>query len=425
VANARRRRRSIAAAIVLVIAVAGTAQAGGPSSKYYSLTIAPTTAAKGSTAPYDLTLTNSNTAPNISTQTLGSANVTVPSGFSATTTSVTAPGTKSWTAGVESGTVKFRAGTSGDALAPGESVTAHLSVTTSCSASSGAPWTSTAKQANNFSGPPGNDFVLVQPDPALTVTGGGGGTPVTLEFVQQPSLAEAGSPISPAVSVRAVDECGQTATGATGSVSLTLSGGTAGATASGATASFASGTGVATFSSLTVDLAGTDYRLTASSPGLTSSAPSTTFDVVDFLCTSDDPYCEAQDGGGTTHVRSPAPPTGGTMSFTFTGAGGQFTCGDVQRAVIGSQTIVDPQYPQASQDPIQLTFTYDKSVAPGTGVANFVFCLSKDDGQSYFIVKKCGKRPQTPCELSRSRTGVGDLEIVVLIAPDDPIGSLG
>jgi len=420
--SARRARRLLRPALrllpvaILVVAVAGTAQAG-PSTKFYGITIAPTTAAAGSTATYTLTLRNSTD----STQTLGSANVSVPSASGFTVTAVApaaAEGGKTWSATLGSAAVRLRAASSGDALAPGESVSTELTVSTACNATT-ATWESIAKQSNNFNGPPGNDFARQGADPVLTVTAGGG-TLAALVFGQQPSRSEKDSAISPAVTVRGVDVCGNAATGATGEVSIALGTNPSGATLAGTLSKPLVG-GVATFGDLTVDRSGLGYTLVASKEAL--SATSDPFDVVDLLCVSTDAICESEDDGQTTHIMSPAPPAGGTMGFSFSALGGTFTCGGTARAVIGAQTTIDPQGYDA---PIQLTFTWDKAVAPGTGVANFVFCLSKDEGASYFEPPACAtKKPRPPCEVSRSRTGVGDLEIVILIAPDDPIGSLG
>src|SRR5918996_1508881 len=156
---------------IFVVAVVGTAHAG-PSTKFYGVTIAPTTAEAGSTATYTLTLRNSTD----STQTLGSANVDIPSASGFTVTAVApavAPAGKTWLASLGSGAVQFRAASSGDALASGQSVSTQLTVSTACNATT-ATWASSAKQSNGFNGPPGNDFLLQGSDPVLTVTAGGG-----------------------------------------------------------------------------------------------------------------------------------------------------------------------------------------------------------------------------------------------------------
>lgn len=85
--------------------------------------------------------------------------------------------------------------------------------------------------------------------------------------------------MSPAIQVTAQDAFGNTATSFTGSVTVAIMPGT------GSTAATLSGTltvaavgGVATFADLSIDKQGTNYRLTATAPGLTGAA-STSFNI--------------------------------------------------------------------------------------------------------------------------------------------------
>ena len=143
---------------------------------------------------------------------------------------------------------------------------------------------------------------------------------------------------------------------------------------------------------------------------------------VGVLCTSHDVVCDATDASGLTRVTTTAPPVGGTMALTFGGAGGTFTCGGTTRPVIGSQATIDPR---GYTKPIEATFMWDKSITGGTGVAHFVFCLSKDNGSTFFVVPACGRKVGPTCEVERNRSGAGHLRIVVRLAPEDPVGSLG
>jgi hypothetical protein len=398
----------------LVVGLVGTAQAA-PSTKKYQVTIAPATAAAGSTANYTLTLTNDST----SSQNLGSANVSVATGFTVNSVGTpTAPGGKSWSATPNASIIELRAATQSDSLAPGQSVSTSMSVTTACNANSAQTWSTVAKQANNFSGS-GNDFKSLG-DPALTVTQGGG-TAARLVFVQQPpATAEKNSPFT--VSVKAVDSCGFDTTSSQ-NASLAFGNNPGGATALSLTPQSLS-SGTATFSGVTVDKSGVGYTLVASATGF-QSATSNAFDVVDVLCVSSDPVCEATDDSGTTKVKTPAPPPGGTMAFTFSGLGTSFECGDGTLQTIGAQTTIDPDYPSGAA-PIDVTLTWIGIVPQGGGVSHFTFCLSKDDGLSYTEVPECNKRATNlPCERSRNAAGVANLELVVRIAPDDPIGAIG
>jgi hypothetical protein len=409
-----RWRRSVwaLALAALVVGLVGAAQAA-PSTKKYQVTIDPVTAAAGSTANYTLTLRNDTT----SSQQLGSANVSVPTGFAVNSVGTpTASGGKSWSAALSTNVIELRAASQSDSLAPGQSVSTSMNVTTACNANSGQPWGTVAKQANNFSGS-GNDFKSLG-DPALTVTQGGG-TVARLVFVQQPpATAEKNSPFT--VSVKAVDSCGFDTTSSQ-SASLAYGSNPGGATALNLTPQSLS-SGTATFSGVSVDETGVGYTLVASATGF-QSATSNTFDVVDALCVPTDLVCEATDDSGTTKVKTPAPPPGGTMAFTFSGLGTSFDCGDGTLQTIGAQTTIDPKgYTQ----PIDVTLTWIEVVPQGGGVSHFTFCLSKDDGGSYIEVPDCNKRATNlPCERSRNATGVSSLEIVIRIAADDPIGSLG
>ncbi len=102
------------------------------------------------------------------------------------------------------------------------------------------------------------------------------GVAARLAFTGQPSTAQAGSPITPAVRVAVQDALGNTVTGSTASVTVAIASGTgtAGATLSGTTTVAAVG-GIAVLSNLSIDKAGTGYSLTAAAGGLggATSAP--------------------------------------------------------------------------------------------------------------------------------------------------------
>ena len=98
-----------------------------------------------------------------------------------------------------------------------------------------------------------------------------------LLFVQQPTNAPAGAAITPAVRVTVQDRLGNTVPSAAGAIALALGGGPQGAVLGGTTTATPVG-GVATFGKLVLQRAGTGYRLTAGSPGLTP-ATSTAFSI--------------------------------------------------------------------------------------------------------------------------------------------------
>ena len=93
-------------------------------------------------------------------------------------------------------------------------------------------------------------------------------TTFRLEFGQQPTNTQAGRPITPAVTVRAVDNTGALQTSFSGTVTIAIGANPAGGTLSGVTSVTAVG-GIATFSNLLIDRAGNGYRLSAGASGFT------------------------------------------------------------------------------------------------------------------------------------------------------------
>jgi hypothetical protein len=396
----------LAATVAIVV---GTAQAG-PATKNYHLNIDPAAA----TATYTLTLTNAGA----STHSLGAANVTVPSGFTVQSVGAAEPSAgRSWSAALsaDASVIELRAVTQADALAPGEQVSSVLTLQTPCTSGT---WQSRAKQSNDFNGPPGNDFDLTGDAPVVTAAAGAA---TALEFVAQPSMTQVDTAISPAVTVGAVDACGNPADG---DVAIGIDTNPSGGTLTGTLSQPLDALGVATFSDLEIDTSGTGYVLSATSAGM--SALSSPFNVVDYLCRST-LICEASDDFGTTTVSTPGPPSGGAMGLSFGGFGAGFSCtGAPSFQSIGSLATIDPfSYIQ----PIQVTTRWAKSVAPGTGVANFILCWS-ETGLGYEVAAPCTKQGKLPagsklCELKRNRNGVGDLLITFLIHPTDPYAGLG
>ncbi|HEX3866808.1 MAG TPA: Ig-like domain-containing protein [Gemmatimonadaceae bacterium] len=94
------------------------------------------------------------------------------------------------------------------------------------------------------------------------------GAPAGITFVQQPSSATAGTAITPAPALLIIDAFNNVVTSSNATISLAISPrtGTPGAHLGG-TSSIAAVAGVATFTSLTIDLGGSAYRLDATSGG--------------------------------------------------------------------------------------------------------------------------------------------------------------
>jgi hypothetical protein len=150
---------------------------------------------------------------------------------------------------------------------------ANLSGTTSATAVAGV-----ATFTNLVLDKSGNGYTLQASSGALSVAGSAsfsvaGGSAARLAFLQLPSSATAGQAITPPVLVAAVDAFGNTATGFTGAVSIALGANPAGGTLTG-TLSHNAVNGVATFADLSLDKAGSGYRVTASAAGLSDTTSS-------------------------------------------------------------------------------------------------------------------------------------------------------
>ena len=104
------------------------------------------------------------------------------------------------------------------------------------------------------------------------------GTPIALTFTQQPTATTMGATIRPPVQVAAVDQFGNEAAGYSGSVTVEIAPGTGTGFASlSGTRTRAAVGGIATFDDLSIDLAGTGYRLRATAGAL--AVISQSFDV--------------------------------------------------------------------------------------------------------------------------------------------------
>jgi hypothetical protein len=307
-------------AVFLVVAGVGetavTASAA-PSTKYYTTGVTPASVDAGvSQQSFALSLNNCGAGTagcaKTSQQTLGSANIQVATAFGNVTASVSAPG---WSViqPVTGGLVQLRS--SGVSLSPGQSVVVTV-VADTPSATGAYSWSTAVKQSNDFSGS-GNDFSLVGAQPQVLV-----GFPDHLVFATQPSTVAVttGSAISyicPAPSVQVVSANGTPVT--VGSSQVTLQPDLAfGDPQLGGTLSVAATAGLATFGaagcSAGVDAShlGSGFRLQASATwtygstqtSLSTSADSSSFDVVQLLtnCAANAPCSGSASGSHTKAV---------------------------------------------------------------------------------------------------------------------------
>jgi hypothetical protein len=152
---------------VALVALAICATTASAATKDFSMTVAPGSVPAGRLV--DMTATIRNLTAQ---QQLGSANVTPPPGFAAmSVTSLTRP--QPATATIVGGVVQLRE----LSLPPQASVTVGLKVTTPCSIGVSPNWDVVAKQANDFSGMPGNSLTLDMSASSLSTTTIGACTP--------------------------------------------------------------------------------------------------------------------------------------------------------------------------------------------------------------------------------------------------------
>jgi hypothetical protein len=135
--------------------------------RVYTASITPTSLVAGTTAqPFTLTITNSAT----SNRSLGSANVTVPSGFSSVSLgSITASGGLSWTGGLSGGLIQLRATNTGNSIGPGQAVSVGLTAN-GPTVTGTYTWATAADESVGFSGT--GPFSLSGSDPTVTITPG-------------------------------------------------------------------------------------------------------------------------------------------------------------------------------------------------------------------------------------------------------------
>ena len=127
----------------------------------------------------------------------------------------------------------------------------------------------------------GAGYTLQATDGALTATSSSFTIfrPATqLVFGTQPSATAAGATISPPVSILVEDSLGNVVTSSSATVSVAIQSNPASGTLGGTT-SVNAVNGVATFNNLSINNAGANYTLVASSSGLASTAPSVAFNI--------------------------------------------------------------------------------------------------------------------------------------------------
>jgi hypothetical protein len=402
-----RNAAALVALGVLAAAAVAVATAQAASNKPYSANVhrTPNTASS-----FTLTLTNDPRA----SQSLGSANFTAPAGFvlgAGAADNVTNNGFNVTVAG---NVVQFRAKSSSQALAKGQTVSADVTVTSGITDCSSATWGVEAKQSNDFSGQPGNSMTL---NPASDLT------PLGSFEIADIGTAIAVDPFfTPAIllqkytsSTVAYDTC-HTVKGNYTGATLTHHGLT-GATISPSTSlNWSNGTGKVDITPV-VSETGNTITVTDSTTGISDT--SNFFDTQQRICTTTDTTDCAWNNGHGINASAPKPATG-SLGVGFN-PNITFTCNNATGGALGNTVItIAPHDTPDGAYPVTLVFSKQVS---GTGNANaFIFCESIDEGASFTQLPSCADVDPTvkDCVLDQKRITGGALQVILNLLPGDP-----
>jgi hypothetical protein len=273
----------------------------------------------------------------------------------------------------------------------------------------------------------------------------------TLTFSQQPTETEKQKSITPAPTATATDAWGNTISGVTVNVALTVVSGSGTFTPSSTTTATTDASGVATFVNLAVTSSG-EYALVATSGSATTT--SLGFVIADKInpCSGS---CPPTSGSVKNNVTTTATATGaaaGTslaVAVILNTAPPPGVCGD--KTTLGAGSIVNILSTGGATPTFTITWTLDKSIVnqvPDNGASKFDLCVGAENlldpsggsttgwttkngtpavpvfdpvlGVTLFwgVAPDCPNQgtPTGPCVLSKHKTQAGD-EIITLLKP--------
>lgn len=415
------------AATALVLVTLGVVAPAGEAATQNKTAVASATVTDGagnavalsptSPARVNITLANTTKQP----QSFGSANITMPSGYTVCTTpspctGVTLTGsTTGFFVPVASVTnvIQLRSSTN-SGVAPGSSITIQVWVSVA-QASCTTPWGVAIKQSNDFSGT-GNDFVVNNITPGAH-----------LAFTRQPVDSQWNVAMSPGPRVTAYDACGNVVSTLASTITLTDS---SAALATGSSATPVSG--VATFGNLTFSTYPLVDTLTASAAGFTSTT-SASFLVAQVVSICP-PTCTTgnvpnTDGSLNTLVNlSAVQPSTGTGSLVVSVRGDPGSICDSGEA--GTETPYGTLATLSSPLQKTVTMTLPKkyvNAISNNGTPFMDICLQTDtpftdksgDSVTEGLLPDCGDvADQPPCIVSRNKNAGNEIVVFNLIAGD-------
>jgi len=411
----------LAAAALSAPAVGATSSATCVSSgKCYLTTVTPSSVVAGVSQAFTVVVTNE-----ASTQTLGSVQVTAPSGFVIT-------GATGGAASYTAASVQFLY----LGLGPGQRTKVTIDATAPCSGGTSG-WGIVAKQSNQFNGS-GNDFVI-DPQSSLGATVSGN---CSLAFLGEPNVTQVGAHITTKVgstgdpvSVEVLDGGGNLMKSSTAQVQISLRSGPG--TLSGNTSEPAVG-GIATFSNLSIDAPGVGDTLEAQSTGI-ASATSSPFTIWLVLASCNGSCSGSSSSKTTTGIVS----TSATGEFLGVGVGGTtFSCGPSYQP-LSDPLSFDALTPSGAADS-GAVFTGSLEVAKSVvlssghnGASTWQICYASVqtfvprpgttlgsaiiDGVSYYtgLLPDCSNTQSAPCVHARTKDNAGDV-VVTFLAAGDP-----
>jgi len=431
-----RRFLRFATAGLVLIGVIAAASAQAASSKPYTANVRVENASDPNT--FRLTLTNDPRA----SQSLGSANFTLPANFTAG--AVSNISSNGFTVTVSGNVVQFRATSSSTALGKGGTVFADVTVgiPTGDSCSS-ATWSVEAKQSNDFSGQPGNAMTLGPSD--LTPLGSFAIDPIgTVADALFPTVLTTASPdFTPfGFNTTALDTCGHVKTSYSGAAldysfltNATFFSVSANKNITKAAYGSTAWSGGVADVNVSPVLTETPNSLTVTDPVTGITKTSNVFDVVDLACTSQSAQCVWQNSSKKiTATTTPPGQTGSSIGIGFNDAiTGTFSCGGRTTAIGGSIMNFAPHDLPAGQTTYVVTLTFTKQ-ASGTGPASgFVVCLvdsmpTTTGDWNVSPTPDCPTSPtaaNAPCVLDKKRISGGQLQIILFLDQSDPWGGVG
>jgi hypothetical protein len=329
--HATRRWRTIGAlpiSLIAAVAVMATAvfvpgAGAAPEQKIYTADVGPHSVGAGQTINFTLTVRNTS-----ATQQLGSINLTAPSTFSLISTNQPSPRGTATRVGTTGGRIELR----NLALAPAGAEAMMVTFTAEAPCLASPPnyaWSIIAKQSNNFSGSPGNNFITPPAFPGLTTAVSG---QCSLSWLTQPSHAQTNTAITNTPYDDAFGDPGPffiqvevlSAPGSNGVTRVAFSTDRVdleiGANPGGLPAALQGTTftnavnGVATFNpGPQITRPGPNFTLRATNP-IMVTAESTTFDISDAVCQTPCQTDVPPARGTSAHIDARNVPAGGVVA---------------------------------------------------------------------------------------------------------------